>query len=43
MQDIVKRLRLTVEDLSYRLEIEKKPENINFNFYQFKTKLKKNG
>ena len=41
MQDIVKRLRLTVEDLAYRLEIEKNPENINLNFYQFKTKLKK--
>jgi len=41
MQDIIKKLRLTVDDLAYRLEIEKNPENINLNFYQFKTKFKK--
>ena len=41
MQDIVKKLKLTVDDIAYRLELEKNPENINLNFYQFKTKLKK--
>ena len=41
MQDIVKRLRLTIDDLAYRLELEKNPENQNINFYQFKTKMKK--
>ena len=41
MQDIVKNLRLNIDDLAYRLEIGKDPENQNWNFYQFKTKLKK--
>ena len=41
MQDIVKKLRLTVDDLSYRLDIGKEPENQNWTFYQFKTRLKK--
>jgi Ca2+-binding EF-hand superfamily protein len=41
MQDIVKKLRLTVDDLAYRLELEKNPENQNLTFYQFKTKMKK--
>ena len=41
MQDIIKRLRLTIDDLAYRLEIGKDPENQNMTFYQFKTKLKK--
>ena len=41
MQDIVKKLRLTIDDLAYRLELEKNPENQNLNFYQFKTKMKK--
>ena len=41
MQDIVKKLRLTVEDLAYRLEIDKSSENKNLTFYQFKTKMKK--
>ena len=41
MQDIVKRLKLTVDDLAYRLEIDKNPENQNLTFYQFKTKMKK--
>ena len=41
MHDIIKNLRLTIDDLSYRLEIGKNPENQNWNFYQFKTKFKK--
>jgi len=41
MQDIVKNLRLTVDDLAYRLEIDKNSENKNITFYQFKTKMKK--
>ena len=41
MQNIVKKLRLTIDDLAYRLELEKNPETQNLNFYQFKTKLKK--
>ena len=41
MQDIVKKLRLTIDDLSYRLEIGKEPENQNWTFYQFKNRLKK--
>ena len=41
MQDIVKKLRLTVDDLAYRLELEKNPGNQNLTFYQFKTKMKK--
>ena len=41
MQDIVKKLRLTIDDLSYRLEIGKDPENQNLTFYQFKNRLKK--
>ena len=41
MQDIVKKLRLTIDDLSYRLEIGKDPENQNWTFYQFKNRLKK--
>ena len=41
MQDIVKRLRLTRDDLAYRLEIDKNTENNNITFYQFKTKMKK--
>ena len=41
MQDIVKNLRLTMDDLSYRLEIGKDPENQNWTFYKFKTQLKK--
>ena len=41
MQDIVKRLRLTEEDLAYRLELEKNVEDKYLNFYQFKAKMKK--
>ena len=41
MHDIIKNLRLTIDDLSYRLEIGKNPENQNWNFYQFKNRLKK--
>ena len=41
MQDIVKKLRLTEEDLAYRLELEKNVEDKYLNFYQFKAKMKK--
>ena len=41
MHDIVKNLRLTIDDLSYRLELGKDPKNQNLTFYQFKNKLKK--
>ena len=41
MQDKVKRLKLTEEDLAYRLEIGKNPEDQNLTFYQFKAKMKK--
>ena len=41
MQDIIKRLKLTIDDLAYRLEIGKEPENQNLTFYQFKNRLKK--
>ena len=40
MQDIIKNLKLTIEDLAYRFDIEKNPEEKNFTFYEFKQKLR---